>query len=35
VARNVIVGCGAAYSEADCDDVAAAVRKVATAIIQQ
>ncbi len=33
VARNVTLGVGAQYSETDCDDVATAVRKVATALI--
>lgn len=33
VARNVTVGVGAQYTAADCDDVAAAVRKVAAALV--
>jgi 8-amino-3,8-dideoxy-alpha-D-manno-octulosonate transaminase len=33
VARNVTVGVGARFSPADCDDVATAVEKVATALI--
>jgi 8-amino-3,8-dideoxy-alpha-D-manno-octulosonate transaminase len=33
VARNVTIGVGAAYTDADCADVAAAVRKVAVALL--